>query len=103
MDSGKRKKEKSPSHRRSEKPTIRGLGNRGSAGPRLLKVAQIRSQPSSALLTIASPASMGGRVILSNGKNAPAATGSPTVLYLDDEAGAEVWNSGEENETGLYG
>ncbi len=36
-------------------------------------------------LTIASPASIGGRVTLSTGNNTPAATGSPTVLYLTGE------------------
>ena len=33
-------------------------------------------------LTIAPPARAGGRVTLRTGKRTPAATGSPTVLYL---------------------
>ena len=45
-------------------------------------------------LTIANPASMGGRVILVNGNKTPAATGSPTVLYLDTDAGQAVRNTG---------
>lgn len=37
-------------------------------------------------LTIAPPASIGGRVTSSKGNRTPAAIGSPTLLYLDDGA-----------------